>query len=268
LKRVSAITVVNIFIVASLVGAGVIGGLVAETVAGPEPTISIGSVVGVFSSGSMQLHIPVIVHDGGLLGMRGLRIAVNISDDSGDQLITGSSGPFDVAPNSVQRVNLTLTADMRALPNSEVYNLLTQDQNLHLEASLVASEQPLVSVHGAVAGTLPWGAVMDNLTFGGGTVTQINSTYSQVAWPYSFANRNQYFRLVANATGSVTDRSGIVVGRILPASLVVIRGASFDGRLTAVVANSALQSSDSLTLVLEVQQSNLFQTQISVTVNA
>jgi hypothetical protein len=224
LKRVSAITVVNILIVASLVGAGVLGGLVAETVAGPEPTISIGSVVGVFSSGSMLLHIPVVIHDGGLLRMSGVRIAVNISDDSGDQLITGSSGAFDVAPNSVQRVNLTLTADMRALPNSKVYGLLTQDQNLKLEASLVASEQPLVSVYGAVAGTLPWGAVMGNLTFGRGTVTPINSTYSQVVWPCSFTNRNQYFRLVANASGSVTDKSGSVVGRILPVSLVVIRG--------------------------------------------
>jgi hypothetical protein len=214
--------------------------------------------------------VPIEVHNGGHLEIRGVEVAVNVSDSAGHLLINGSSGLFDVAPNSVQKVNMTLVADMEALPQSEVDSLVTQDQSLQLRASLSASEQPLASVSGIVNGTLPWGAILGNLTLGGGVVTPLNSTYSQVAWHCTFTNRNQYFRLVANMTGDVKDQAGAVVGRMAPVSFVVKRGTSFDGQLTAVVLNSALEppKSSQLTADLVFQQTNLFGAEIMVGLNA
>jgi hypothetical protein len=262
--------VVDVLTIVSLVVGVVLGGLVVQTVTGAGPTISIGSVVGEFSSGAMQLHIPIQVHNGGSLAIQGVDVAVNVSDGAGHRLISGTSGVFDVPPGSIQRVNLTMTADMSALPQSELNGLLTHDESLHLQASLEASEPPLVNVHGIANGTLPWEAIMSNLTFSKGTVAPINSTYSQVVWQYSFTNRNQYFRLVADLTGVIKDQAGQVVGQVMPSSLEVKRGSSFNSQLTAVVADSALQpsGSSSLTLALQIHQTNLFQTQISVMLNA
>jgi hypothetical protein len=265
-----ALLAVNILIIVSLVVAVLLGGLVVETVTGGGPTIAIGSVQGTFSNGAMQLQVPIEIHNGGHLEIQGVEIALNVSDSAGHQLISGSSGSFNVAPQSVRSLNMTLTADMKALPQSEVNSLLTQDQHLQLRASLTASEQPLVSVNGVVAGTLPWGAILGNLTFGTSEVTPINSTYSQVVWHGTFSNRNQYFRLVANMTGDLKDASGSVVGRLVPVSLTVKRGTSFNGQLTALVLNSALGplSSGHFTAELDIQQANLLQTQLSVVLNA
>jgi hypothetical protein len=261
-----ALTLVNVLIIASLVIAGVLGGLTVATVRGPGPTISIGSVVGVFSNGSMQLHLPVEIHNGGLISIEGAAISVMVFDNLGHQLISGSSGSFGVPPGATEHVNVTLTADMRDLPQSEMERLLTQDQILTFSASLRASVPTLVSVSGSATGSLPWRALMKNLTFGGGVIAPFNSTFSQVSWPFSFSNTNQYFRFYANVSGIMTDQSGRTVGLITPRLLEVSRGTTGTGNLTALVEVGALQagSQHELTVHLVVQESRLFQTEISV----
>lgn len=261
---------VNILIVASLATGLILGGLVVETVASAGPTIAIGSVVGVFSNGAVQLHVPVEVHDGGYLGIQGVYVAVNLSDSEGHNLIMGSTGRFDVAPQSTRRVNLTLSGTLMGTPQSELNGLLTQDQSLRLHAILEATEQPLAVADGTVNGTLPWGAMLGNLTFTKGTVTPFNSTCSRVTWGVTFTNRNQYFRLIANVSGDVKDPSGAVVGQVAPDSVVVSRGSGFSGQFSALVLNSALQSAGSAPLMVElnVRQTDLFHAQIPVVLNA
>lgn len=261
--------ILDLLIVGSLIVSVVLGGLVIQTVTGAGPAISIGSVVGQFESGSMQLHIPVQISNGGYLAIQGAYVSVNIYDNAGHELINGFTGVFDVPAKSTKLVNLTLTADLRGLPQVEMVGLLTQTQTLQLNATLGASEQPLVSVHGTAAGTLPWGAIVAGMTVEKGAVSVYNSTYSRVVMNYSFSNTNQYFRLVANVSGVVKDQGGNVVGGVMPSSLVVKRGASFGGQLIALVRDSALQTATShpLSCELTLSQTNLFETQVQVAIN-
>ena len=266
--------VATVFIIASLLVALSLGGLVVATVSGPAPTISIGAVAGggVPEGDSTRLSIPVEIHNGGLLAIRDAAVGVRISDSSDHQLIVGAGGGFVIAPGSTQEVNVMLTADLRSVPQDEVKSLLTKDQKLALDSTLRASLPPLADVKGTAKGTLPWGALIENLTFGPGTVTPFNSTYSKVSWPLSFSNRNQYFHLVADLKGTVSDQAGNFVGRIASSSIVVMRGTAFTGSLTAFVKSWALrptgQQQNRFEVALDIQQIELFQAEISVVLNA
>jgi hypothetical protein len=255
--------------VVTLLGACVLGGMISSTLLG-GPTITIGSVVTTFTGNSTELYVPVAIHNGGYFAVNGVTIDLSILDSAGTRLITGENLPFDVSPHSTQKVNMSLAADLSSVPQGDLASLLTESQNLTLDASLSASIPFLLGASGTLNGTLPWGGLVEGLAFGSVTVSPFNSTYSVVSWPFSFHEDNQYFRLTANVTGTVTDPAGNVVGAITPFSVDVHRGNAYSGTLTAVVQDSALGSGGSvpLTVTLVMQDGSIFQVQLTEVLNA
>jgi hypothetical protein len=240
LAQSRSIRVVEVLLVISIIVAASSGALVVASVYGSGPAIVIGSVVGYFPTGGEQLYVPVLVHNGGLLGVTGVSVQVSISTAAGQVLIMGSSPAFDVSSRTTKNVNVTLDAELRNLTPQAVGVLLTSDETLVLSASFVGDVPPLVGITGNVSGKLPWGAMMSGLVFRNPVLTPYNSTYSEVSWPFSFDNTNQFFRFVANMSGTVTDSAGNRVGSIPASSIVVKRGNAFDGNLTGLVLTSAL----------------------------
>jgi HAMP domain-containing protein len=251
LARGRALRLLNFLIIASLVVAAAAGGLAVATVGGAQPTITIEAAVSDFANGTVQIHVPVEIHNDGFLAIRNVAVSVAISDNSNHRLLAGTSGNFDVPPKSIAHQNVTLAPNLGSVPVAEMRSLLIQDQTLKPSAA-GASIPNLIGVSGTVNGSLPWGAMMENMAFSRGVVTPYNSTWSQVSFPYTFRNDNQYFRLLANGTGVVKDQAGNVVGFAPLFGLEVRRGTAFNGAMTTLVKNSALQGAGGQTFEVDI----------------
>jgi hypothetical protein len=220
-----------------------------------------------FVNGAIEFHVPVTVHNSGYLSVEGVFVAVNVSDRGGERIIAGKSPTFGVSPQSSVGVNITLTANLKSVPNDQMLELLTSDQNLTLSAILKASLPPLVDLSGTIAGHLPWGALMKNLTVGPPTFSPVNSTFSKIVWPFGFVDSNQYFHLSANVTGMVSDSGGRFLGRLVSTPVDVRRGSAFRGTLSLIVPILDLPApgGEPLKALLVVSDNALFTAEIEVT---
>jgi hypothetical protein len=92
-----AVKVINILIAVSLLAGAAIVIPMALVVVGGGPVITVGPVISHFQMGTVNLHVPLSIRNGGVLDIKDVGVALTVLDPWGDPIITGSTGSFTVA---------------------------------------------------------------------------------------------------------------------------------------------------------------------------
>jgi hypothetical protein len=238
-----AFKVVDALILATLlVGAGTSAILVLN-ILDSAPSVTVGQITGVAVQGKPVLQVPVMVQNGGPLTADDVSIKLRIADSSNNNtVVSGSLGPLSIPPGKSVKLNTTLTFDLLGLPADTVRSYLINDQSLIVSARITTALRPLIDVAGSANGTIAWGAPLQGLAFGGGSVSNWNSTFSLVTWTFSFKDDSHYFTVDATGSGTLSD-SGVQVGVVRPFSMKALPGAQGGGTVTALVKTSVVAAS-------------------------
>ncbi|MDE1858605.1 MAG: LEA type 2 family protein [Thaumarchaeota archaeon] len=227
MKRSRIILALNALIVVSMLAGVAVLALIGIGGVSSVSSFSIGSPTTTTAGGATHIQVPLTIGNGGSFGYSGIDVQVDVKDSAGDQLLTGSLGPFDVPAGQTKTVNASLVLDTSKLSQQALQELATTSQNLTVGATLAASEPPFVGVSGAVSAQLAWGAPVSGLKEGTPSFSQYNSTTIEVKVPVSFSNQNQFLTISGNGLVSVLNSSDARVGSG-SVSLYVPPNAQFD----------------------------------------
>jgi hypothetical protein len=207
----TAVKVVNVLIIVSLIAAAGVVGSILLTVAQAAPTLSIGSISATTSGGATQVQVPITLSNKGPLSVSDVSVQANVTDSSNDQLMTGTSGPLTVAPGETKSLNVQLNLGTN-LPAATLQKLAETSQNLTVNAAVSTSIPPFVKVSGTVSARLAWGAPVSNLQVGTPSFAPLNATAVTASVPVSFQNQNDYLTLSGTGNITILDSGGKQVG--------------------------------------------------------
>lgn len=213
MKTSKSILAINILIIASLLVAFGLIGVLGLTVGQTAATLSIGQPTSTISGLSGTINVPISLRNPGPLSMNDISVSVAVLDQNGDELFHGGGGPISLAPGSRSELPVSISFDLSKLSNSTLEELATTNENLIIRASLSGDVPPLASLNGTISTALPWGAPVEGLSLGTPQITPINSSYVSVSMPVSFTNNNSYVSINGVSTVKVvSDQSGAQVG--------------------------------------------------------
>ena len=212
LKRSRVVLALNVLILITVIACGAVLGLIAVGGSASASAISIGSPTTSSSGGVTTIVAPIQIGNRGYFSFSGVNVDVAVKDSAGDQLLTGTLGPFTVGPGQTKDVTASLVLDTAGLSPAALQELATTAQNLTVSATLAASMPPFVGVSGSVNAQLAWGAPVSGLTIGQPSFSQYNSTTIEAVVPVTFTNDNGYFTVSGNGLVSVLDSAGQKVG--------------------------------------------------------
>ncbi len=172
------------------------------------PSISLGAP----STNNSEITVPISIRNQGPLSFENLSVAVSVQDKSGANLFTGSGGPVSITPGSTESLTVSVPFDLGKIPQAELSELATTNQELLIKATLEGALPPLASLVGSISTTLPWGALIENFSIGSESIMPLNLTYAQVTVPLSFTNNNSYVPISGTGAIRILDHRGTQVG--------------------------------------------------------
>ena len=208
------VLVINVLIVVALVVGVLSIGLIGLTAVQVASHLTVGSVTSTTSGTVTTISVPVTISNAGYLPISDLTIAAAVTDQSGAQLLTGSTGPVTVPAGESQDVLVQLTLDTSKVPQSELTNLVTANQTLNVAVTASTSVPPFVSLSADVTASLEWGAPVSGLALGTPTFQPQQGSISSpsVSVPVAFQNTNTFLTVSGQGTVTVYDQQGNEVG--------------------------------------------------------
>ena len=212
MKTSTIVTSINVLIIiAIIIAIGAIAA-VALTIAESAPSVSLGQVSPNITGNIARVDIPVTIGNRGYLAFADINAVLSLKDSNGTTLVEGSGGPLTVPAGSTGTFVITITIDTTKITPELLQGLMTNSQNLTVNASLGGAIPPMVSLAASASGNFYWGAPFKNLQMGSPTFVTYNSTHLLITIPVSFDNESPYFSISGPGTIRVVDENGEQVG--------------------------------------------------------
>jgi hypothetical protein len=205
-KSLNVLIIITIIITIGAVAA------VAMTIAQSAPYVSIGQVSQNMTGTVARIDIPVTIGNRGYLAFADINARLSLKDSNGTTLVEGSGGPLTIPAGSTSTFVLTITIDTAHVTPEVLQDLMTNSQNLTVNASLGGAIPPMVSLAASASGNFYWGAPFKNLQMGSPTFITYNSTHLLTMIPVSFDNDSPYFPVSGQGSVRVLDANGQQVG--------------------------------------------------------
>jgi len=154
------------------------------------------------------LSFPLYVMNPGLYNIANLNFTTEVFGRNGSEVAWGST-LVPIIPHS-QAVNTThvMSLNVTGLLQGNM-DLLLNDSTLNVNENASMSAAEVVPVKASSSFDLPWGAPLDNLTFGMPETSVYNSSHMRVVVPVSFEN-HAFFNLTGTLNARISSISSVV----------------------------------------------------------
>ena len=200
-----------LIIIAIIIAIGAVA-VVAMTIAQSAPYVSLGQVSPNITDTVARIDIPVTIGNRGYLAFTDISARLSLKDSNGTTLVEGSGGPLTIPAGSTSTFVITITIDTAQITPELLQGLMTNSQNLTVNASLGGAIPPMVSLAASASGNFYWGAPFKSLQMGSPTFSTYNSTHLLITTPVSFDNDSPYFSISWPGSIRVVDANGQQVG--------------------------------------------------------
>jgi hypothetical protein len=245
-KSLNVLIIIAIIIAISTVAA------VAITIVQSAPSISLGQVLPTVTGNITRVDIPVTISNRGYLAFTDINAMLSLKNSNGTMLGEGSGGPLTIPAGSTRTFVITITIDTANIPQELLQDLMTNNQNLTVNASLGGTIPPMVRFAVSALGNLYWGAPITDLTAGTLQASVYNATHARVTLPFSFKDNSAYIPVQGTLTSTILLTNGTEVGVQEAYALNVSPGATLSDNLIGYIKNEAVgQSSYTLRLTFQ-----------------
>ncbi|MGC9202689.1 MAG: hypothetical protein ACP5HX_08495 [Thermoproteota archaeon] len=223
----------NIAIIATALLAFTILGVFIWNIVQVSSSISIGKPSMKFLDSKVEL--PMNVSNPGPFSVDEISTRIVVFDEHGVKILEGATEPLKVGSSSALQTKIVMNLNISKLPAETIERLLTENENLSIEANISMFVFPVVKITGEFKYELPWGAPLHELKIGRPKFSSYNVTHLHVLIPISFKNENRFIPIdtkvevrIFNATSNVQVGFGYINVKAPPTS-------SFSGNLTTLV---------------------------------
>jgi hypothetical protein len=251
-KTSTIVKSLNVLIIIAIIMAIGTVAVVAITIVQSAPSISLGQVLPTVTGNITRVDIPVTISNRGYLAFADINAMLSLKNSNGTMVGEGSGGPLTIPAGSTRTFVITITIDTANIPQELLQDLMTNNQNLTVNASLGGTIPPMVHFAVSASGNLYWGAPITDLTAGTLQASVYNTTHARVTLPFSFKDNSAYIPVQGTLTSTILLTNGTEVGVQEAYTLNVSPGATLSGNLIGYIKNEAVgQSSYTLRLTFQ-----------------
>jgi len=163
------------------------------------------------SGSDMIFSLPFSVENNGFYDISDLSITTVVQESNGALISNSSTGPILIS--SGNRVDAThdISISLENMTSAGLSRLLFYDTDLNVDMSLALKYAGVIPLKISTNFTMPWGAPLNNLTFGNIVVIPYNSTHVRTMLPISFEN-NSIFSLNGTVRTEIVNTLNQQVG--------------------------------------------------------
>jgi len=225
---------------------------VAMTIAQTAPYVSLGQVTPNITGNIASMDIPVTIDNRGYLAFADINVELSFKDHNGTTLMEGSGGPLAIPAGSTRTFVITVTIDTTSITPGQLQDLMTNSQNLTVDASIRGAIPPLIRLVALASGNFYWGAPIKDLTVGTPQAAIYNASHSRVTLPFSFKDDSAFLPVQGTLTNTILLTNGTEVGTGDIYALNISPGATLSDNITGYIKNEAVgQSSYILRLTFQ-----------------